>query len=85
MGFKINVEEEANLLQFADDMIMVVNGSNDNLWSMKVILRGFELISELKVNFNKSNLYGIHVLNAASTFLSCNINSVQIFGCESGR
>ncbi|XP_050916269.1 uncharacterized protein LOC127131387 [Lathyrus oleraceus] len=30
-GFKINVEEEVNLLQFADDTIMVADGSSDNL------------------------------------------------------
>ncbi|XP_058742136.1 uncharacterized protein LOC131614590 [Vicia villosa] len=44
---------------------------------MKSILRGFELMSELRVNFLKSNFYAVNVgewlLNAASEFLSCKI------------
>lgn len=33
----------------------------DNLWSMKAILRWFELASDLKVNFFKSRLFGVNV------------------------
>jgi hypothetical protein len=47
----------------------------DNLWTLKVILRGFELASGLKVNFWKSSLIRINVGNTimemASTFLNC--------------
>ncbi|XP_058733340.1 uncharacterized protein LOC131604946 [Vicia villosa] len=47
----------------------------DNLWSLKVLLRGFELVSGLKINFHKSNLYGTDIgdwfLNLATTFLAC--------------
>lgn len=81
-GFKINVDEEVNLLQFADDTIMVEDGSSDNLWSMKAIIRGFEMMSGLKINFNKSKLYEIHVgewfLNATSILLSCNVDSLPL-------
>ena len=53
-------------------------GSWENLWSLKSILRGFELVSRLKVNFYKSKLYGInledHFLNAASAFISCSVD-----------
>ncbi|GAU12446.1 hypothetical protein TSUD_229800 [Trifolium subterraneum] len=50
-------------------------GTWDNLWTIKSVLRGFELVSGLKINFMKSKLYGINVddrfLEAGSSFLSC--------------
>lgn len=46
------------------------------IWTLKAILRSFELVSGLKVNFHKSCLFGINVggdfLLASSNFLSCN-------------
>ncbi|XP_058723174.1 uncharacterized protein LOC131594977 [Vicia villosa] len=79
-GFKINEAEDVSLLQFADDTLIVVDGSSSNLWCVKSILRGFEMMSGLKINFHKSKLYGINVgewlLNAASDFLSYNIDSL---------
>lgn len=78
-GFKINDTEEVNMLQFADDTIMLAEGEIENLWSMKYVLRGFELMSRLRVNFHKSNVYGVNIgdwfLNAASEFLSCKTGS----------
>ncbi|XP_058776310.1 uncharacterized protein LOC131650623 [Vicia villosa] len=77
-GFKINEEENVNMLQFADDMVTLAEGDTTNLWSMKVILRGFEMMSGLRVNFNKSNIYGVNVcdgyLDATSTFLACKVD-----------
>ncbi|XP_058776599.1 uncharacterized mitochondrial protein AtMg01250-like [Vicia villosa] len=76
-GFKINGEKEVDILQFADDTIILAEGETANLWSVKVILRGFELMSGSRINFHKSNLYGINVdqwfMEAASTFLSCKV------------
>lgn len=34
----------------------------DNLWTFKPLLRGFEMVSGLKVNFSKSCLIGILML-----------------------
>lgn len=52
-------------------------GGWGNIWCIKYILRGFELISGLQVNFHKSKVYGIHAsqyfLQEALTFLSCNV------------
>lgn len=50
-GFKINKKEEVNILQFADDTIIMADGSSENLWSIKVVLRGFEMMSGLKIIF----------------------------------
>ncbi|GAU34029.1 hypothetical protein TSUD_16170 [Trifolium subterraneum] len=45
-------------LQYADDTLCIGEVSVDNLWTLKAILRGFELASGLKVNFWKSSLIG---------------------------
>lgn len=43
-GFKINDEVDVNLLQFVDNIIILAEGDTANLWSMKSILRGFEMM-----------------------------------------
>lgn len=52
------------------------------MWCIKVILRGFELVSGLKGNFFKSNLFGLNLedyfLHAASIFLFCCIGSIPL-------
>jgi hypothetical protein len=69
-----------NLLQYADDTILVGEATEKNLWAWKAMLRAFELVSGLKVNLAKSCLYGINVedrfIDAASTFLSCKVGSL---------
>lgn len=76
-GFKIKGSKEVDLLQFADDTIIVAEGDSANLWSMKSILRGFELMSGSRINFHKSNIFGVNVddwyLEAASAFLLCKV------------
>ncbi|XP_058756083.1 uncharacterized protein LOC131629310 [Vicia villosa] len=78
-GFKIKGENEVDLLQFEDDTIIIAEGDIANLWSMKSILRGFELMSSSRINFHKINIYGINVgdwyLEATSSFLSCKVGS----------
>lgn len=48
-----------------------------------MILRSFELISGLRVNFLKSKVYGINLndsfLQAASSFFSCSVDSIHTF------
>ncbi|WJX94410.1 hypothetical protein P8452_75829 [Trifolium repens] len=50
-------------------------GMWENIWTIKSLLRGFELVSGLKINFVKSNLIGLNVetrfLEASASFLSC--------------
>ncbi|GAU38174.1 hypothetical protein TSUD_264000 [Trifolium subterraneum] len=64
-------------LQYADDTLFVGEVCVENLWTTKAILRWFELISGLKVNFFKSKLFGINVeddfLSSAAAFLKCNV------------
>lgn len=64
-----------NLLQFADDILLIFNGNLDDLWTIKVLLCGFEFTLGLCVNFNKSEIFGINLqeelLSATSNFLAC--------------
>ncbi|CAK8537480.1 unnamed protein product [Lathyrus sativus] len=73
--FKINNQNSESMLQFADDTLLIGDGSVMNIWAFKAVLRAFELISGLKINFSKSCLYGIRVdptfLVAAEEFLHC--------------
>ncbi|PNX89544.1 ribonuclease H, partial [Trifolium pratense] len=60
--------------------MLIGKGSWDNVWTIKTILRGFELVSGMKINFVKSKLYGINVgerfLEAAANFLLCKSESI---------
>ncbi|XP_058733400.1 uncharacterized protein LOC131605010 [Vicia villosa] len=73
--FKYGEEEFMDILQFADDTAMLGEASSDNLWSLKVLLRGFEQISSLKINFSKSNVFGVNIgdwlMNSTTSFLAC--------------
>ncbi|PNX84009.1 ribonuclease H [Trifolium pratense] len=75
-----NSGETLSHLQYADDTLFVGEACVENLWTIKAILRWFELISGLKVNFFKSKLFGINVgddfINSAADFLNCKIGSL---------
>ncbi|XP_058721855.1 uncharacterized protein LOC131593384 [Vicia villosa] len=64
-----------DILQFADDTLLVGDGSWKHLWAIKAVLRGFEMVSGLGINFNKSKLIGVNInsrfLDVATSFLSC--------------
>jgi hypothetical protein len=66
-----------SLLQYADDTLCIGEASVENLWTLKAVLRGFEMASGLKVNFWKSCVMGVNVSNdflvMASEFLNCRI------------
>ncbi|GAU40168.1 hypothetical protein TSUD_292720 [Trifolium subterraneum] len=64
-----------SILQYADDTLCIGEATVDNLWTLKAMLRGFEMASGLKVNFWKSCLIGVNVANdfldMATEFLNC--------------
>jgi hypothetical protein len=80
-GFKIDSEMTISHLQYADDTLLIGEPCVENLWAMKAILRWFELISGLKVNFSKSCLVGINVgsdfMDEAANFLHCKIGKIS--------
>jgi hypothetical protein len=61
MGYKVSDSLHFQMLQFADDTIIMGDDSWENIWTIKSLLRGFKLVSGLKINFIKSKLYGINV------------------------
>ncbi|XP_071700296.1 uncharacterized protein [Rutidosis leptorrhynchoides] len=66
-------------LQYADDTIFIGDWSRSNAYSIRNLLKCFELASGLKLNFQKSCLYGIGVdHNEASLFA----NGI---GCQVGK
>lgn len=79
-GFQLNVRISYNLVQFVDDTILVGDGSWSNFWAIKSILRGYQMISGLRINMWNSKIYGIglreHFLQTASYFLSCKIDNI---------
>jgi hypothetical protein len=79
-GYRVGNNVMFHTLQFADDTIIMGEGSWDNLWIIKTVLRSFELVSGLKVNCHKSKLYGINLddnfLRASSSFLNCEVDSI---------
>ncbi|XP_058763698.1 uncharacterized protein LOC131637124 [Vicia villosa] len=68
-----------DILQFADDTLLIGEGSWKHVKALKVVLRAFELVSGLGINFHKSKLIGVntsqHFLEAASLYLSCKMES----------
>jgi exonuclease III len=62
-------------LQYADDTLFIGDACVENLWCIKAILRWFELMSGLKVNFGKSRIFGVGLeesfMLVASKFLNC--------------
>ncbi|GKV34650.1 hypothetical protein SLEP1_g43008 [Rubroshorea leprosula] len=70
-------------LQFADDTIVFGNASEENIWAVKSIMRIFEMVSRLKINFGKSMLMGINVPEEWMTRMSCILNCKQgSFPCK---
>lgn len=78
-GFRVNDNVHFEILQFVDDTMLIGDESWRNLWSIKAILRGFELVLGLHINLSKSRLVGINLnsdfIQAASLFLNFEIGS----------
>lgn len=67
-------------MQFKYDTILFGDGSWSNLWTLKELLREYKMVSGLRVNLNKSIIYGIdnttHYLEACSSLLGCKIENI---------
>ncbi|XP_058779060.1 uncharacterized protein LOC131653017 [Vicia villosa] len=76
-AFDIKRRCEVDILQFADDTLLVGTGTWKHVKALKIVLRSFELVSGLGINFHKSKLIGINVsslfLDAAAYYLSCRV------------
>ncbi|GKV52113.1 hypothetical protein SLEP1_g58708 [Rubroshorea leprosula] len=61
-------------IQFADDTILFGHATESNIWATKCILRTFELVSRLKINYAKSHLIGVHVQEEWNLKMACLLN-----------
>lgn len=66
-------------LQFADDTILFLKVEWENIRSMEMCLKIFEVISELRVNMAKSCMAGIYVDGATLK------NFASLTGCSVSR
>lgn len=57
LDFRFGKEEFVVILQFVVNTKNIGDGCSDNLWSMKAILRGLELMSGLRLDFLKAHLW----------------------------
>ena len=90
-GVKVGRKEiVCSMLQFADDTLFMLEDSFSNVFTVKTILRCFELVSGLKINFHKSKLAGINVdrftLETYAKTLNCNTMQIpfKYLGLEVG-
>jgi len=80
-GVKVGKSEiDCCLLQFTEDTLFFCEDSFSNIFTIKTILRCFELASGLKINFHKLNLASISVerisLQTYARTLNCNIMQI---------
>lgn len=66
-------------LQFADDTIVLLNGSLKSVSGVKRVLQCFQLLSSLKINFQKSKLYSCHLSGEELDLFADKL------GCKVGR
>lgn len=75
-GFKVGTNNvDISTLQYADDTVFFGSTSMANVRAIKVMLRSFELVLGLKINFDKSSFGAIGMseqgMHSASTYLNC--------------
>ncbi|GLU15614.1 hypothetical protein SLE2022_320890 [Rubroshorea leprosula] len=80
-GIKVGKGElSISHLQFADDTLIMGEAKEENIWAVKYIMRSFELVSGLKINYAKSQLMGVNVeeewLTRMASLLNCKIGSI---------
>ncbi|CAK8576255.1 unnamed protein product [Lathyrus sativus] len=79
-GVKVGEMFHLELLQFTDDTMVLCDRKWTNFWSLKAILNGFQMASDLSLNMNKSWVYGMitsaDFLKADVTFLAFKVGNV---------
>ncbi|KAK2440720.1 hypothetical protein QL285_012099 [Trifolium repens] len=81
-GYRVGGQEAVSVshLQFADDTLLLGIKSWANVRALRAVLLLFELMSGLKVNFNKSMLVGVNIpeswLREAASALRCRVGGI---------
>lgn len=67
-GFQVGFEKiNVSHLQYADDILILMDGDPTSKRLAKLLIQDFELVSRLKVNWSKSHLLGISLATAECT------------------
>lgn len=78
-GYKVG-DLAISHLQFADDTLIIGRKNSQNIFAIKAVMQSFELLSGLKVNFHKSQLFGLNIekgwVTRAAGFLNCKVGSL---------
>ncbi|XP_028094579.1 uncharacterized protein LOC114294649 [Camellia sinensis] len=82
-GIKVGVNEVMiSHLQFADDSLLFCETDLDQLVHIKRVLRCFEILSGMKINFHKSVVYGVGMdddtLTSCADILNCKIQGLPL-------
>jgi hypothetical protein len=64
-------------LQYADDTVLLIENDEESIITVKLILYCFEAISGLKINYQKSEVFGVGVdqVDRVARMLNCEIGS----------
>ena len=73
-----NAAIEITHLQFADDTVIFCDADLVQVDNLKLILKWFELLSGLKINYEKFELVGIHLEHLL-------VSLAMKFGCKVGK
>ncbi|XP_058764483.1 uncharacterized mitochondrial protein AtMg01250-like [Vicia villosa] len=80
-GFLISDKCMVDILQFADDTLLIGEGNWKQIWAIKTVLKAFEMVFGLGINYHKSKLIGININNnllvAASSLLSFKVEGKE--------
>lgn len=81
----LRLQEDSDMLsylQFTDDTIVFLKGSERNIRNFKCLLKCFQLTTGLKVNFNKSAIYSpihpLHIVKNWENILECVVGSFPL-------
>jgi len=79
IGVEVGIQRvQVDLLQFADDTFFFCKPSYHNVLVVKAILRSFELVSGLRVNFHKSEVGSVGVPQLDNLVFSRCLNCRQM-------
>ena len=73
------VDGVLSILQYVDDTILFMDHDIEKATNMKMLLCAFEKLSDLKINFHKSEIFCFGQAKEMEQQYS------QLFGCQSGK
>lgn len=79
------IEKGVAVLQYVDDTILCIHHVRENMINLKLLLYLFEMMSGLKINYDKSEIYALgadnNIMAAYSDLFGCKVgHSHEIFG-----